>query len=234
MRNSLLVFAVGVVACSGQPVGPAQPGSSIGGASAPASLRVVNTAPDVPEMDVLVHGRVVISKLAFGAVSAVTSVNAGKQDVAFRASGDTAGPATSLAFTAGDTTTLLTIDSSTVLNPWVLTDTGATVPAGRTKLRVVHFAAHAPALLAWRSQPDFPVLTPIQFPFPYETATPYVESDPGTWQVLVATEAYVGNQPVVTDTLALSDPIDIADGTSRTVIIVDDGSGGVKLVVIDP
>jgi hypothetical protein len=38
----------------------------------------------------------------------------------------------------------------------------------------------------------------------------------------------------VTDTLALSELIDIPDGQSRTVVLADDGEGGVKLLVISP
>jgi hypothetical protein len=233
MRYPVLLLVLGLVACDSTFTNtPEVPIGVSGGAK--ASLRVVNTSSAVSALDVLVGGKVVISNLAFGDVSAATSVATGTQQVAFRPSGGTAGPATALPFTAGDTTTILTVDSSTIINPWVLTDTGAVVPAGFTKLRVVNFAADAGSLLAWRTQPDFPVFSAVQFPFPYKTASPYVQSDPGNWQVLVATEAYDNGQPVVTDTLALSDSIAIADGESRTVIIVDNGSGGVALVVISP
>jgi len=232
MRYPVLILVVGAVACrSTLTTGPGTPAAS---GEEQAGLRVVNTSPDVAALDVLVGNNVVISNLAFGDVSAAASVPSGTQQVAFRPTGGATGPATEVAFAGGDTTTVLTVDSATIINPWVLTDTGAVVPAGFTKLRAVNFAADAPNLLAWRTQPDFPVFTTIQFPFPYKTASPYLQSNPGTWQILVATEAYDNGQPTVTDTLALSDSIDIPDGESRTVIITDDGAGGVKLVVISP
>jgi hypothetical protein len=224
MRPGSLVLALAIVACND-------------GATAPtgnARLRVVNTLPSVPALDVLVGDRVVIANLASGSASAVTAVPEGTQLVAFRPSGASAGPGTSLTLPPGDTTTILTVDSSSIINPWILSDSNATVPAGRTKLRVVHFAEAAPSLLAWRTQPDWGTFITIQFPFPYRTATPYVESDPGDWQVLVTTEAYAGGVPVMSDTLALSDVIPVPAGESRTVILMDDGAGGVKLVVIVP
>ena len=232
MRYPVLILVVGAVACrTGRITNSGTPATS---GEVKAALRVVNTSPDAAPLDVLVGNNVVISDLAFGDVSAAASVPAGTQQVAFRPSGGSTGPATELTFTGGDTTTVLTVDSSTIINPWVLTDTGAVVAAGYSKLRAVNFAAAAPSLLAWRTQPDVPLFVTIQFPFPYQTASPYLQSNPGNWQILIATEAYDNGVPIVTDTLALSDLIDIPDGESRTVIITDDGEGGVKLVVINP
>jgi len=198
-----------------------------------ASLRVVNTLVDVSSLDVLVGDDVAIANLASGAVSAVTTVPGDMQFVSFRPHGGSVGPATSLILAVGDTTTLLTVDSSSIINPWVLSDSNSAVPAGRSKLRAVHFAEDAPGLLAWRTQPDWGSFVTIQFPFPYRTATPYVESDPGDWRILVTTEAYDAGIPTVTDTLALSDAITVPAGASRTVILLDDGAGGVKLVVLE-
>jgi len=225
VRSSFLVLALAALACNDS--APTVPTAGT------ANLRVVNTLTGGSAVDVLVGGQVVIANLAPGAVSAVTAVPEGAQQVAFRISGGSAGPATSLTLPPGDTTTVLTVDSSTIINPWVLSDSGAAVPAGRTKLRAVHFAENAPSLLAWRTQPDYGTFITIQFPFPYRTATPYLESDPGDWRILVATEAYNAGIPMLTDTLALSDAITVPAGESRTVILMDDGAGGVQLVVLD-
>jgi hypothetical protein len=232
MRYSLLLFTVGAFACG--TTGPITGPGTIAVSGETAKLRVVNTVGGVKAIDVLVSGRVVIANLPPGQVSDVTQVNSGTRQVAFRLTGGTAGRGTSLSLVAGDTTTLLTVDSSSVISPWVLTDTGAVVPSGNSSLRVVNFAGNAPSLLAWRTQPNFPTYVTVLFPFPYQTVTPYVQSDPGDWQVLVSTEAYSGGVPVVTDTLALSDPITIPSGESRTVILMDNGLGGVRIVVITP
>lgn len=200
-----------------------------------ARLQVVNTLTNVGSVDVLVGGKLAIAALPAGQASLVTAVPEGMQDVAVRATGSSATPhAVSLNLVAGDTTTVLTIDSSTILNPWVLTDTGSVVPAGRTKLRVVNFVDSATSILAWRTQPDWSDFITVQFPFPAWNASPYLESDPGDWRVLIATAAYQGGVPALTDTLAMTEAITIPAGQSRTVIAMDDGSGGVTLVVITP
>ncbi|MDE3126595.1 MAG: DUF4397 domain-containing protein, partial [Gemmatimonadota bacterium] len=105
--------------------------TSPNGTAPVAHLRVLNTSPGDGPVDVLVFGRVVIASLASGSVSPVVDVPAGAQAVSFRRAGaGAAGAASTVSFAVGDTTTLLTVDSGTVINPWELTDTGATVPAG--------------------------------------------------------------------------------------------------------
>ncbi len=140
-----------------------------------------------------------------------------------------------MTFAAGDTTTLLAVDSNTVLNPWVLTDTGATVAAGKSKLRVVHFAASAPAVLFYRTQPDYPSLVSVMFPFHYREASPYLESTPGDWSVTMATEHYtIGGAPLLTDTLYATGSIAVPAGTARTVVFMDAPGGGYQTVVLTP
>lgn len=231
MRYALLLVPIISLGCGqSTPTGP----TTIGVSGGTASLRVVNTTTDSTPLDVLVGGRAVITDLPSGQVSAVVPVSPGTRQIAFRPFGGTAGPATSVPLPINDTTTLLMVASPDVISPWILSDTGAVVPTGSSKLRVVNFASQAPSLLAWRRQPNFPVFVTFQFPFPYQTATPYVQSDPGDWIVLVSTEAYDGGAPVVTDTLARSDPIAVGSGESRTVVLMDDGSGGVAMVVMQP
>jgi hypothetical protein len=140
----------------------------------------------------------------------------------------------SISFTANDSVTIFTIDSSTVINPWVLTDTGSVVPSDKSKLRVVHFAASAPPIDIWRMQPDFQQLLTIMFPFRHREVSPYLQSDPGDWRVLVSTEARSGGIPVLNDTLFLSDPITVPAGESRTVIVLDREGGGIRATVIQP
>jgi hypothetical protein len=200
-----------------------------------AYVRVLHTVLDVPAVDVWVGDRLVLEALAAGEVSAFVPAPAGTQTVEFRPAGSsTSGAGTRLGLLEGDSLTVFTIDSSSVLNPWVLTDTGATVPAGKSKLRVVHFAELAPALLAWRTQPDFGTLITIQFPFPYQNVTPYLQSDAGTWTVLLTTELYSGGIPVLGDSLAATGPIPIPAGESRTVVVLDRDGGGVTTTVITP
>ena len=201
-----------------------------------AYVRVLNTAPGGSAIDVLVAGTVVFPSLASGSVSPTLTVPAGAQAVAFRRTGAAGSvSASSMTFAAGDTTTLLAVDSSTVLNPWVLTDTGATVASGKSKLRVVNFAASAPAVLFYRTQPDYSSIVSVMFPFHYRDASPYLESTPGDWSVVMATEHYtIEGEPWLTDTLYAVDPIAVPAGTARTVVFMDAPGGGYQSVVLTP
>jgi hypothetical protein len=109
---------------------------------------------------------------------------------------------------------IVVVDSAGIVIPRLLGDTNATVPAGKSKLRVVHAAAHAPPIDIWRTQPDFMTMIRVQFPFDYLDVSPYLQSDPGDWQILVTPAGG-------TDTLYLSPPIPVADGKLVTVTVVD-------------
>ena len=133
----LVLGALLSTACSDAPVDPdgddQDPNIDL---SQTAALRVVHTILGVPAVDVLVDGKVVVAALPIAAASEFVNVAAGDRAVAFRPAG-TAGdtPATSLSFAAGDSITVLTIDSSSIINPHVLTDSGTVVPANKSKLR---------------------------------------------------------------------------------------------------
>ncbi len=198
-------------------------------------LRVLHTAI-ATAIDVTVGGQTVITKLARGGVTDFTPVPAGSQQVVFHAAGTAAsGPGPVLNFAADDSVRVFTIDSLTVINPWVLTDSGAVVAPDKSKLRVVHFAAEAPAIDVWRTQPDLPTLITIQFPFRYREVSPYLQSDPGTWTVLVTTERRdAGGIPVLGDSLWATGPIEVPGGGLTTVVLFDREGGGITSTVIEP
>jgi hypothetical protein len=155
--------------------------------------------------------------------------------VGFRLAGtNTTPPTSSISFSANDSITIFTVDSSSIINPWVLTDTGSVVPANKSKLRVAHFAGKAPPIDIWRTQPDWNDFITIMFPFHYQEASPYLQSDPGEWRILVSSEVRDNGIPVLTDTLLLSVPIEIPAGESRTVTILDRVEGGLQAQVIEP
>jgi hypothetical protein len=199
-------------------------------------LRVVHSAVSVAAVDVILNDEVQIEGLAVGMVSSYIALAPGEWAVGFRPSGSTADPPrTMMTFASGDRVTVLTVDSSTVINPWVLSDTNAVVPANRSKLRVVHFAENETPIDIWRTQPDFGQYITFQFPIRPREVTPYMESDPGDWRVLVSTEARdPGGIPVLADTLLETAPIPVATGQSRTVLILDKEGGGLTAVVITP
>jgi hypothetical protein len=99
---------------------------------------------------------------------------------------------------------------------------------------VANFAQLAGPIDVYRRQPDFDGIVTLVFPFAYRTLSGYVQSDPGDWQVLVATEARVDGHPpeVPQDTLLTVEPISLAAGQAVTVVIVDKTGGGVDGVVV--
>jgi hypothetical protein len=221
-----LAGLLAVAACSGDDTGPAP---------LTGSLKVIHAAESTATIDVLVDGNVVIHRLAAGAVSSAVTVPAGQREIAFRPVGGAPSPhVLDLAVGADHEYTAVVIDSSTVLNPIVLTDTGSVPAAGRTKLQVANFASLAGPLDVYRRQPDFDGLLTLVFPFAYRTLSGYVESDPGDWQVLIAPETRVGGVPPAepAETLLVVDPIPLAAGQASTVVIVDKPGGGLDAVIV--
>jgi hypothetical protein len=222
-------FALAIL-CGGAAISACADGSGPGGPT--ATMQIVQSVSSFGAVDVLVAGQTALSDVPYGTARSA-EVPAGSHHVVIRPAGTTSTAGGALvSFVAGDTTTMLTVDSSSIINPWVLTDTGSVVPADQSKLRVVHFAASEPALDIFRTQPDFPTPVSIMFPFNYQEASPYLQSDPGTWTVLVS--SWSGGVPVLSDTLLATGPIEIPAGESRTVVILDGESGGLQHEVITP
>jgi hypothetical protein len=204
-------------------------------ASPSGSLRVIQAAESTATLDVLVDGGVVISGLGAGTVSAAVAISPGQRTVAFRPAGGAASPnLLQLSVVADGEYTAVVIDSSTVLNPIALTDSGGVPAAGKTKLQVVNFAGLAGPIDVYRRQPDFDGLVDLMFPFAYRSASGYVQSDPGDWEVLVATEAREDGHPldVPQDTLLQVKPIPLSAGEAVTVVLVDKAGGGIEAVLV--
>jgi hypothetical protein len=198
------------------------------------TLQVIQAAESTAVVDVMVDGDVVIQRLAAGAVSAV-SVTAGLREISFRPVGGPPSPKElQLSVVADSTYTTVVIDSASVLEPIALADTGSVPAAGRTKLRVGNFAALAGPIDVYRRQPDFDGIVTLVFPFTYQLLSDYVESDPGDWQVLIATEARVDGIPpdVPQDTLLIVDPVSLAADQASTVVIIDKPGGGLDAVIV--
>lgn len=216
-------------ACGGEDNSDSGPGTPTG------SLQVIQAAESTATLDVLVDGSVVIGALTSGTASSTVDVATGDRTVSFRRTGGATSPNTlHLAVAADSSYTAVVIDSATVLNPIVLTDTGSTPAPGKTKMQVANFAQLAGPIDVYRRQPDFDGLVTLVFPFAYRTLSGYVQSDPGDWQVLIATEARVDGHPpdVPQDTLLIVEPISLASGQAVTVVIVDKAGGGIDGVVV--
>jgi hypothetical protein len=210
--------------------------SDDGGPTPPnGTLKVIQAAESTAAIDVMVDGDLVIQRLAAGAVSPAVSVPAGLRAITFRPVGSPASPnELQLSVVADSTYTTVVIDSAAVLVPLVLADTGSVPAAGRTKLRVANFAALAGPIDVYRRQPDFDGILTLVFPFTYQLVSNYVESDPGDWQVLIASEARVDGVPPdePQDTLLVADPVSLAADQASTVVIIDTPGGGLDAVLV--
>ena len=194
--------------------------------NATARLRIVQGATS-SAVDVLVDDKVMLSGVSLAQATALASVTPGTHTIRVRRSGtNTVVGERAVDFGAQDTATVILIDSSSVINAVVLADTGAVPAAGKTKLRVVHFATNAPEIDVWRTQPDYQTLIRVMFPFAYGATSPYLQSDPGDWEVLVTPKDQ-------TTQLHTTGAINIPANQARTVVLIDAPGGGVTSAILN-
>lgn len=208
-------------ACSSDPDGP---GSAAG-------FSVVNGAGAVGTVKVYVDG-------AFGADVAAGDqgrlvADPGAHQVELRRADGSGAVARQVTLETGAPLTIVAWDSLGILRPAVLEDSNSVVAPGKSKLRVAHYAGAAGQIDIWRTQPDYATPIRIMFPFDYGEVSPFVESTPGAWRVLVSSAIATPTGPMP-DTLAVSDAIMAADGAARTVVVVDRAGGGVNIISVDP
>lgn len=198
---------------------------------APA-LRIVNafTSP----VDVLVDGQVAIASLAAGAIDTIGPASGG-HTLVMRPTGSTASVSETVTTAAGALSTVAVLRSASgTIGTAVLDDTNSVVPAGATKVRVLHLAPNAGTLQVFRTQPDFGTPIAWQFPFEYQSAptslsAPFYQSTPGTWEIRIwKTPADASGW----DTAPTKVTIDLQSGQKKTVLILDAAGGGVRVELI--
>jgi hypothetical protein len=197
-----------------------------------ASLRVVNafTGP----VDVLVDGSVAISNLAAGSIG-TAAPSSGGHTLVLRPVGSGASASQSITTAAGALGTFAAVRSSSgAVSSVALDDTGSIVPAGKTKVRVIHFAPNAGTLQVYRTQPDYQTPISWQFPFTYQAeptslSAPFYQSTVGSWEVRIwqtpADASGWANAPVKVT-------IPLASGEKKTVLILDQVGGGVRVELL--
>jgi uncharacterized protein DUF4397 len=195
------------------------------------SLRVVNafTSP----IDVLVDGNVAIASLPAGTIGTAAPAS-GAHSVVLRPSGG-ASATQSVTTTSGSVSTIAAVRAASgSVSSVALDDTNSIVPAGATKVRVIHFAANAGTLQVYRTQPDFPQPVSWQFPFNYQPtptslSAPFYQSTPGSWEVRIwqtpADASGWANAPVKV-------VIPLTSGQKKTVVILDKPGGGVRVELL--
>jgi hypothetical protein len=194
-------------------------------------LRVVNafTGP----VDVLIDGNVAISALAAGTIGAASPASGAHSVVLRPASG--ASVTKSITTSTGAVATIAAVRTNAgSVTTAVLDDTGSIVPAGKTKLRVLHLAPNAGVLQVYRTQPDYQTPIAWQFPFTYQDnptslSAPFYQSDIGNWEVRVwQTPADASGW----STAAAKIVVPLGSGEKRTVVILDKAGGGVRVEVL--
>jgi Domain of unknown function (DUF4397) len=228
-------LAVAVASCGTDGTGP-NDGTGTQDSGAGQGVRIVNgyTQP----VDVLVDGALVLSGVAAGALDS-TPQAAGSHQVVLRASGTTTSVSVPASTVAGAWTTVAAVRWGSSLGASELDDSNAVVPAGATKVRVLHLAPNAGEIEVARTQPDWlaPPLVGWKSPFLYDStvtdplANPYYQSTVGTWDVRAWLKpsgdslGWNGTTARVTFTLA--------SGEKRTVLVLDRPGGGIRLSVIE-
>ena len=223
---SVLLLPI-AAACSNDSAGPA-PCCSDG----PPTLRVVNafTGP----VQVLVDGAVAIPSLEAGAVVAVDPAP-GDHALELRPAGSGAAASRAITTAANALRTVAVVRGADgALAMAMLDDTNSVVPAGATKVRVLHLAPNAGTLQVYRTQPDHQQPVSWQFPFEYQAeptsiSAPFYQSTPGTWEIRVwqtpADAAGWASAP-------LKVTLPLAGGEKRTVMLLDAPGGGVRAEVM--
>jgi hypothetical protein len=113
-----------------------------------------------------------------------------------------------------------TAGATHTVEPVLVSDTGALPAAGHSRLRIATFAAAAPAIYAYRTQPDSTGLLASARPLNFRGLTRYFDGAPGAWSVVIS---HAG----MTDTLLSTGAIALADGQARTVAVIDSTAGHV-------
>lgn len=208
MRHAKSIFLLGALALAACTSDPVNNSNSTG-----SGFKAVNVAGP-GALTVKVDAVTVFTGVGQGQSTAFHGVTPGTHTIRIEQGLPARATEQDISFAVGDTLTIAVIDSSGTLGTGVLTDTGVVASTGHSKLRVAHYAAGAPAVDIWRTQPDFATPTKVMFPFPYLAVSSYIESTPGDWTVFVTPEG-------LTDTLVGLGPIPIGDGESWTVYLTD-------------
>jgi hypothetical protein len=187
-----------------------------------AAIHAVNATGQT--LSIFVDGRFAIDAVAPGNVSLVV-VTPGTHAVTYRTSDDVESTLTITA-SGTSTTTVYAYPAGGAAIGVVALDTAATVATGKTKVRVVNLSQLAGDIDVYRTQPDAPTPTKIVDPFIYRSASPYIESTVGQWEVYITADGL--------DTkLATTDPFNLASGERVSVFLLDIGGNPVLRVIPD-
>jgi len=190
--------------------------------------RFANTDPALPLLDFTIGDRRPASKVAPGFNTPLRLVPVGRHVVRIRPWEDTTTLGSAeVTFREGVTHTVAVRVGVNGPEPYDVTDAVTTATPGEGLLRVVQLAPNAPPLDVYVIRPDDPAPVPVMTPFPYAETSPYLSSPAGEWTIIVTTAGGA-------DTLVRTAAMPINGGQVRTLILTDDGKGGVFGILMDP
>lgn len=196
-----------------------------------AAVRVINayTTP----VDVVIDGNVAAAGVAAGVIDTVRAAP-GAHTLVLRPTSGAASVSQSIELGSALSTVAAVRASSGSVATAVLDDTNSVVPAGATKVRVIHLAPNAGTLQVYRTQPDYQSPVQWQFPFNYQPeptslSAPFVQSTVGSWEIRI--------WQTPTDSSGWSSAptrvvLDLKSGEKKTVLMLDDGKGGVRIELL--
>ena len=196
-----------------------------------ASLQVVHTSIDAPDVNILANGAAAVEGLAFANASEVLSLAPATYSVAVDAilpgDGNTATVIGPLDLTLEEAVryTVFAVGkvAEDTLEPLVVTGTVDDVAAGKIRLQVVHAASTAPEVDIHVTAPGAALGAPLDT-LMFKDSTEYVEVDPGEYQVRITLP---GTDTVVFDSGTL--PLTTA-GTDLVVAAIDSQYSGASPV----
>lgn len=216
-RTALVAGALALLAACGGSDGPTPPTAAKG------MLRVVNATGSL--LEVKVDGQSRLTGLTVARVSDPLEIPVGSHTIRVQTGAGTFADL-SVDMASGRTTIAVARPATNGLAADEMIDTGAVVPAGKSKLRVAHLAGNTTGIEIWRTQPDWQTPVHIMTPFDYEDVSPYLQSDPGAWEVFVTAAGTTGPK------LATTGSVNVPDGQRRTVVLLD-SAGVLRFGVID-
>lgn len=214
-RARLLVVAAAGLAGCGDGSGPPLPQAS--------SLRVLHAIRGGPSLTVFVDGARG-STLAFGQLGRATFLSPGAHELVLVPSDTSRSLIVDFAAAESVGYSAFAIDSTAgathTVEPVIVADTGSLPAAGHSRLRIASYAAAAPPIDAWRTQPDSSGLVVTAQPLTFRALTRFFDGAPGAWSVVIS---HAG----MTDTLIATGPIAMADGQAQTLVVLDSIPGRV-------
>jgi len=176
----------------------------------PAQLRIVHASPDAPNVDLFVDGKLVLSNLAYGAVSDHLSVAPGKHTLQIAPAGagrDEALINRQVDLIRGRSYTVVALNQLAFIEALVLQDETSGLQPGAARLRVIHASYNAPPVDIKPANSNIPLLTDQYF-----KSADFLDIDSGTYTFEVAP---AGSD----DVFLITPPLQLERGWSYTLLI---------------